>query len=211
MKTNELIALLASDPLPSRPPAWHLPLAATLALALTLAMVVGGWGLHADLSGLVASASYQLKTLWLLGLALSSGTLVWRLARPAERDGYGMHGIGLSLLAMAGLGAYNLLQADPANRLTLLMGQSWWSCPLSIALIALPWLAVWLLYLRQMAPTRLAWSGASAGFLSGALATGLYSLHCSETSYAFFSVWYVAGMALSTAVGAVLGPRYLRW
>ena len=211
MKTNELIALLASDPLPSRPPAWHLPLAAALALALTLAMVVGGWGLHADLRGLVASASYQLKTLWLLGLALSSGTLVWRLARPAERDGYGMHGIGLSLLAMAGLGAYNLLQADPANRLTLLMGQSWWSCPLSIALIALPWLAVWLLYLRQMAPTRLAWSGASAGFLSGALATGLYSLHCSETSYAFFSVWYVAGMALSTAVGAVLGPRYLRW
>ena len=43
MKTNELIALLASDPLPSRPPAWRLPLAATLAFALTLAMVVGGF------------------------------------------------------------------------------------------------------------------------------------------------------------------------
>ena len=211
MKTHELIALLASDPLPSRPPAWHLPLAAALALALTLAMVVGGWGLHADLSGLVASASYQLKTVWLLGLALSSGWLLWKAARPAQRDGYGMHGIGVSLLAMAGLGVYNLLQADPANRLALLMGQSWWSCPLSIALIALPWLAVWLLYLRHMAPTHLAWSGASAGFLSGALATGLYSLHCSETSYAFFSVWYVVGMALSTAVGAVLGPRWLRW
>ena len=211
MKTNELIALLASDPLPSRPPAWHLPLAATLALALSLAMVVGGWGLHADLSGLVASASYQLKTVWLLGLALSSGWLLWKAARPAQRDGYGMHGIGLSLLAMAGLGAYNLLQADPANRLALLMGQSWWSCPLSIALIALPWLAVWLLYLRQMAPTRLAWSGASAGFLSGALATGLYSLHCTETSYAFFGIWYAAGMGLTSLLGAFLGPRLLRW
>ena len=211
MKTNELIALLASDPLPSRPPAWHLPLAATVALGLSLAMVVGGWGLHADLRGLVASASYQLKTVWLLGLALSSGTLVWRLARPAERDGYGMHGIGVFLLIMACTGAYNLWQAEPANRLALLMGQSWWSCPLSIALIALPWLAVWLLYLRHMAPTRLAWSGASAGFLSGALATGLYSLHCAETSYTFFSVWYVAGMGLSTAMGAFLGPRYLRW
>jgi hypothetical protein len=211
MKTNELIALLASDPLPSRPPAWHLPLAATVALGLSLAMVVGGWGLHADLRGLVASASYQLKTVWLLGLALSSGTLVWRLARPAERDGYAMHGIGVFLLIMACTGAYNLWQAEPANRLALLMGQSWWSCPLSIALIALPWLAVWLLYLRHMAPTRLTWSGASAGFLSGALATGLYSLHCAETSYAFFSAWYVAGMGLSTAMGAFLGPRYLRW
>jgi hypothetical protein len=39
----------------------------------------------------------------------------------------------------------------------------------------------------------------------------LYSLHCAETSYAFFSVWYVAGMGLSTAMGAFLGPRYLRW
>lgn len=211
MKTHELIALLASDPLPSQPPAWHLPLTATLALALTLAMVVGVWGLHADLSGLLSSAAYQLKTVWLLGLALSSGTMVWRLSRPAVRDGYGMHGIGVFLLIMACTGAYNLWQADPTNRLALLMGQSWWSCPLSIALIALPWLAVWLLYLRQMAPTRLAWSGASAGFLSGALATGLYSLHCTETSYAFFGVWYVAGMALSTAVGAFLGPRCLRW
>jgi len=165
MKTNELIALLASDPLPSRPPAWHLPLAATVALGLSLAMVVGGWGLHADLRGLVASASYQLKTVWLLGLALSSGTLVWRLARPAERDGYGMHGIGVFLLIMACTGAYNLWQAEPANRLALLMGQSWWSCPLSIALIALPWLAVWLLYLRHMAPTRLAWSGVFVGRL----------------------------------------------
>lgn len=211
MKTNELIALLASDPLPSGPPAWHVPLAAAVALALTLAMVVGGWGLHADLRGLLASASYQLKTLWLLALASSSGWLLWKAARPARGDGYGMHGIGVSLLAMAGLGTYNLLQADPANRLDLLMGQSWWSCPLSISLIALPWLAVCLLYLRHMAPTRLAWSGASAGFLSGALATGLYSLHCTETSYVFFSVWYVAGMGLSTAMGAFLGPRYLRW
>lgn len=211
MKTSDLIALLASDPLPSRPPAWQLPLAATVALALTLAMVVAGWGLHADLPGLVMSASYQIKTAWLLGLALSSGWLLWKAARPAQRDGYGMHGIGIFLLIMACTGAYNLWQADPANRWALLMGQSWWSCPLSIALIALPWLAVWLLYLRQMAPTRLAWSGASAGFLSGALATGLYSLHCTETAYAFFSVWYVAGMGLSTAVGAWSGPRCLRW
>lgn len=211
MKTNELIALLGSDPLPSRPPAWHLPLAATLALGVSLAMVVGGWGLHADLRGLVASASYQVKTLWVLGLALSSGLLLWKAARPARGDGYGMHGIGVLLLAMAGLGAYNLWHAAPADSLSLVMGQSWWYCPLSIALIALPWLAVWLLYLRQMAPTRLAWSGASAGFLSGALATGLYSLHCTETSYAFFGIWYAAGMGLTSLLGAFLGPRLLRW
>jgi len=211
MKTQDLIFLLANDPLPSKPPAWRLPLAATAALALTLAMVVQGWGLHAQLPALLASASFQIKSLWILTLALCSGWLLWRLARPAQTLGHGMQGIGLAWLAMAGAGAYHLWQAAPGERLGLLMGQSWWSCPLSIALIALPWLAVCLLYLRQMAPTRLAGGGASAGFLAGALSTALYSLHCTETSYAFFSVWYVAGMGLSTAVGALAGPRWLRW
>ena len=203
--------MLASDPLPSRPPAWHLLCAVAAALALTLTMVIGGWGLHADLSRLLASASYQVKNLWLFGLTLSSGMLLWRLARPSLSDGYGVHTVGVFMLTMAIKGAYTIWHADPADRLALLMGRTWWYCPLSIALIALPWLAVGLIYLRQMAPTRLAWSGACAGFLSGALASTFYSLHCNETSYAFFSVWYAAGMGLSTVAGAILGPRCLRW
>ena len=211
MKTSSLIELLASDQLPSGLPAGTWRKAVGTALVLSVSMVVGGWGLHADLQGLLHSASFQFKNLWVLALALCSGGLVWRLARPAQRDGYGMHGIGLALLAMALMGAITLWQAEPPARWNLLMGQSWWSCPLSIALISLPWLAVWMLYLRQMAPTHPTLSGANAGFLSGALATGLYSLHCSETSYAFFGVWYAAGMGLSSLIGAILGPRLLRW
>lgn len=211
MKTSELISLLASDPLPPGLPWASWPWALTGALALSMVLVVGGWGLHADLPGLLHSASFQLKSLWLLALTVCSGAWLWRLARPAQRDGFGMHGIGLALLAMALMGVNTLWQAEPTERLGLLMGQSWWSCPLSIALIALPWLAVCMLYLRHMAPTHLALSGAGAGFLSGALATGLYSLHCTETSYAFFGLWYAAGMGLSALLGAALGPRLLRW
>lgn len=211
MKTQELVHLLVNDPLPSKPAAWQLPLAVTVTLALTLAMVVWGWGLHAEWPQLLTSAPFQVKTLWLLALAWSSSVLLWRLARPAQQIGHSLHGLGVALLAMVVLGVVALWQAEPVDRLPLLIGRSWWSCPLSIALIALPWLAVGLLYLRQMAPTRLVWSGACAGFLAGALATALYSLHCSETSYAFFSVWYLAGIGLSTLLGAVLGPRWLRW
>ena len=211
MKTEDLIFLLANDPLPSKPPAWRLPLAATLALILTLGMVMQGWGWHPQFPALLGSASFQFKSLWLLALALSSCMLLWHLARPAHNLGHGLQGIGLAWLAMVGAGAYHVWQVEPTERLSLLIGQSWWSCPLSIALISLPWLAVFLLYLRQMAPTQLALSGASAGFLSGALATGLYSLHCIETSYAFFGVWYAAGMGLSSLIGAILGPRLLRW
>lgn len=211
MKTSALITLLASDLLPSGLPAVTWLTTVGGALTLSVSMVVSGWGLHADLPGLLHNASFQFKSLWVFALALCSGGLMWRLARPGRRHGYGMHGMGLALLAMALMGANTLWQAELPARWDLLMGQSWWSCPLSIALISLPWLAVWMLYLRQMAPTHPTLSGASAGFLSGALATGLYSLHCSETSYAFFGVWYAAGMVLSSLIGAILGPRLLRW
>ena len=211
MKTQDLIALLANETLPSSPPSWLFPLAAAAALAVTLIMVVQGWGLHANLPELLVSFSYQFKTLWVIALVFSSAVLLWRLARPAQRVGNGVHVIFLAWLAMAIAGAYSLIQVDASERINLMMGQSWWSCPLSIALLALPWLAVGLLYLRHMAPTNLGFSGAAAGLLSGALATGLYSLHCTETSFAFFSVWYVAGIVLSTALGAFLGRHCLRW
>jgi hypothetical protein len=47
--------------------------------------------------------------------------------------------------------------------------------------------------------------------LAGSLASGIYSLHCPETSLTFFAVWYVGGMALATGLGALLGGRWLRW
>ena len=65
--------------------------------------------------------------------------------------------------------------------------------------------------LRGAAPTRLALTGAGAGLLAGALATLAYALHCPEMAAPFMAVWYVAGMAIPTALGAVLGPRVLRW
>jgi hypothetical protein len=74
-----------------------------------------------------------------------------------------------------------------------------------------PLLAALLWMLRGMAPTRPAMAGASAGLMAGAIAGLVYSLHCPETAYAFLAVWYVAGMALMTGVGALLGSRLLRW
>jgi hypothetical protein len=82
---------------------------------------------------------------------------------------------------------------------------------LSIAFVALPVLAALLWTLRDMAPTRPALTGALSGFGAGALAAMLYSLHCTENSFAFFAIWYSTGMGLSAILGAVLGTRFLRW
>ena len=48
-------------------------------------------------------------------------------------------------------------------------------------------------------------------YFAGALGALVYALHCPEMATPFLAVWYVAGMAIPTALGAVLGPRLLRW
>jgi hypothetical protein len=211
MKTNDLIGLLATDAGAPPPNQWQLPASSLVAAMLSLALVVGVWGLRPDLPDLVQDDAFQFKLLWVLVLMVGSGWVLRRVARPSQRMGQGIYVLVLAFLAMDLAGANAMLQAQPDQRLALMLGRSWWACPVSITLISLPWLGVWLLYLRHMAPTRLAISGAVAGLLSGATATAFYSLHCTETSFAFFSVWYAAGMALSTLLGAVLGARFLRW
>lgn len=61
-----------------------------------------------------------------------------------------------------------------------------------------------------LAPTRLRLAGASAGLLAGATATVAYCLHCLEMGVPFWAVWYVLGMAIPTAAGALLGPKMIR-
>ena len=38
-----------------------------------------------------------------------------------------------------------------------------------------------------------------------------YTLHCPELAPAFVAVWYVLGMLIPAAAGALLAPRLLRW
>ncbi|MGA8293552.1 MAG: NrsF family protein, partial [Rhodoplanes sp.] len=53
--------------------------------------------------------------------------------------------------------------------------------------------------------------GASAGLVAAALAATVYAAHCTDDSPLFVATWYSLAIALVVAVGAVLGPRVLRW
>lgn len=100
--------------------------------------------------------------------------------------------------------------AVPAERALLFWGQSWRYCPLLIAL-PLPIFGAVLWTMRRMAPTRLRLAGAAAGMVSGAAAALVYCLHCPEMASAFVGCWYVLGIALPAALGALLGRRALAW
>ena len=91
------------------------------------------------------------------------------------------------------------------------MGDSWRVCPFLILAISAPAYLAVVWALRGMAPTRLRLAGGAAGLLAGGVGATVYGLHCREMSPAFVVTWYSLGVASCVAIGALTGPRLLRW
>lgn len=101
--------------------------------------------------------------------------------------------------------------AAPGAARSAWLGHSALLCPAAVLGLGLPALAGLMWALRGLAPTRPAAAGAAAGLLAGALGALGYALACTELGLAFVALWYSLGVALSAALGALLGPRLLRW
>ncbi len=212
MKTNDLIALLATDTLqPQKPVRQQLLRQLLLGAVVCGVLLLAVWGLNPQMDEMALHPAFLTKMLWLAALMVFSLYGLFRLARPGVGAGHTVWGIGLTLLAMLSLGLVQLLQTGAGLRTAQWMGDSWQVCSVSIVALSMPILGALLWALRQLAPTRPVLTGAVAGMLAGSLAASIYSLHCPETSLTFFAVWYVAGMVLATGLGALIGGRWLRW
>ena len=213
MRTDELIGLLAQD---AEPVAQHaieqrfaLAVAWGLAGAVVLMLVL--FGLRPGLAQDMALPMFWGKLLFAALLAAGCVAVLRRLVRPGMGLGHSLVLLALPPLVLWALAAVALGQAGPAERLPLVLGSTWRTCAFNIAALSVPAFIACFWALRGTAPTRLAWAGAGAGLLSGALGTLAYTLHCPEMAAPFLAVWYLAGIALPTALGAFLGPRLLRW
>jgi hypothetical protein len=167
--------------------------------------------LRGDLVQALSSTVFWMKLAFAGALALFAGLATDRLGRPGMRVAGVWAGLVAPVVLLWLAAAAALVGADPAQRADLVFGSSWRSCPFNIALISLPLFAAMLWFVKGMAPTEPALAGASAGLLSGALATLIYALHCPESSVTFVGIWYVLGIAIATLAGAALGPKLLRW
>ena len=213
MKTDELVRLLASGatPVPGHAAARRLALALGWGFAGALLIVLAVMGVRNDLAQETSRLMFWIKPLFAAALALAALAVVARLGRPGMRVARLWLVLAAPVLLIWLLAAGMLVNAAPVERSALIFGNSWLICPPNIALVSMPLLAALLWAMKGFAPTRLALAGAGAGLLAGAIGALVYALHCPESSVAFFAVWYVLGMLIPTALGAVLGPRLLRW
>ena len=103
------------------------------------------------------------------------------------------------------------LQLPPGLRSAAVLGHAWLVCPWLLVGFSIPALAAAFWAVRGLAPTRLRAAGLACGLLAGAVGAAGYSLACPESSVAFVAIWYSLGIVLTALLGAVLGPRLLRW
>ncbi len=213
MKTDELIAMLASGAEAAEPHALQRRYVTALgwgAFGTTLLMAIL-LGVRPDLAEASRLPMFWVKLAFPAALLAGALVAVLRLSRPGVRLGRVPAAIAAPVLAMWLLAGVVLLGAAPGERDELVLGQSAASCPFTIALLSAPLFVAVLWAMRGLAPTRLALAGASAGLLAGAGGALIYALHCPEMTAPFLGIWYVLGMLIPAVLGALIGSRLMRW
>ena len=211
MKTEQLIDFLArgAGPAPRAAAARRLGPAALAGLIASGALALGLIGPVP--AALLGSSGIGVKLLYGGALAMAAAWLAARQGRPAAAATLPWRAVAGVLGGMALWGTVSLIELSADQRLPALLGQSWGRCPWAVLGLSLPALGATLWALHGLAPTRPRSAGCAAGLLAGALGTIGYALACQEPSPAFVAVWYSAGIAITALLGALLGPRVLRW
>jgi hypothetical protein len=211
MKTEDLIKVLATNTKVG-PPVGRVLVPALVAAGLFAAALLGaGFGLRPDLGRALGDGQVLVKHVFGPLLAVAAVGAALRAVRPGARiDGWAWALLAAPALVLAAFLAD--LVALPASAWpAALTGQSILFCLAGVVLLSLPFFAASLAALRRGAPTDPRLAGALAGALSGGFGAAVYALHCTEDSALFYGTWYSAAILAVAALGALFGPRLLRW
>lgn len=213
MKTGDLVSFLATGEIAidRHAAARRYGLAIGAGMVAATLLMLGMLGVRHDLAEAILLPMFWIKTAYVASLAVVSLLVVLRLSQPGRRLDWLPLVLVAPVLLMCILAVSVLADVPPPMRLALLLGTSWSKCLLLIAMLSIPMFIATLWAMQGLGPTRLRLAGAAAGLLSGAIGALVYSLHCPEMAAPFIASWYLAGMLIPAAIGALLGQRILRW
>jgi len=213
MKTDDLVRLLATGEGSVQRHAAARRYAAATVVGVVAAglLMLGVLGVRPDLAEAVRLPMFWAKIGYVAAMAGASLLAVLRLSRPGARLDRVLPALAVPVLAMWALAAVALAGAEPDERMGLFLGATWAECPFLIALLSVPMFIATFWAMRGLAPTRLPLAGTAAGLLSGAVGGLVYCLHCPNMEAPFIGTWYLLGMLIPAATGALLGRRVLRW
>ena len=213
METEALIERLADglQPTPPRAGEWRMAIGIGIGSLVSVVLIVLTVGVNPALDQVVRHYAFWVKWAYALSLGALALGLVRTLGRPDGRIHRSLWLFAVPVAILAAIGVAEMAQVPPAHWLAMWLGESWLVCPWLILAASMPLFIGLLWSFRRMAPTRLGLAGAAAGLASGALGAMVYCLHCPEMSAIFVLTWYTLGILLAAGLGALLGPRLLRW
>jgi hypothetical protein len=212
VKTSELIAALAADPVPE-----PIRLGRRVALALVAglaASVALYWlllGPRPDVAAAADTMRFWLKFVDSFAFALPTVLLTLRLARPdAKPRALALWLLAPFILLAAGVAA-ELLVVPQSEWMSRLMGATALHCTITIPMLAAPILAALIVALRPGAPLYPGLTGAMAGAAAAGVGALVYASSCPGDSPLFVATWYPLATLICVAVGALAGRRFLAW
>lgn len=211
MKTEDLIDALAREgEAPAKRNMWpRLTVALVVGLVIACCLVVTLLGMRPDIGA--ARMPVMMKAMFAAFAAAVALPLLLRLARPGRSAGWRIAAILGFALVCIGVVFVGLMGRDPSVRMAAWMGGAFPWCIVTIPLLAAPTAALLGWLVRDLAPTRLAMTGAALGAVSGGIGAMAYAMYCPTDSMPFVVTWYAVAIAFCAVIGAVLGARFLRW
>jgi hypothetical protein len=213
MRTEDLIEALAADTPAATAgfTARRLGLAALVGGLAAFALLLAWLGLRPDLHTAMAGVFFWIKLAYTAAFALAGGALAERFGRPGgtARSRWLLVIVPIAILALIAVAVS--LGRSPVELRHDWLGWSWSVCPFRIIALAAPVFAAALWAFRRLAPTRLALAGFAAGLMAGGVGASVYCLFCRENTALFVVTWYSLGVLACGGLGALLGPRLLRW
>lgn len=180
-------------------------------IIISVALVGLFLGYRPDMATASLTPIFWIKLLYVAGIGAVSLWAVGRLSRPGARTGDAIMWLPLPILVMATLAAIALIASPAAARPHLIMGFSARVAPWRILAASIPPLVGLTWAMRGLAPTRLVFAGTMAGVAAGGFGAASYAMHCSESATPFILIWYTMGVVACGLLGALMGPRFLRW
>lgn len=213
MKTDDLISMLATGVgQESKGNPWRrLMLAIGLGTIASTLLMIKAIHVNPALGAVMWLLEFWEKLGFAASIAAISLLLVVRLSQPGVGLGKAIQALMAPILAIWILAGISFASAEHEQQSALFFGNTWKVCPFLITMLASPIFVTSFWAMRDLAPTRLRVAGAAAGLFSGAVGAVVYCFHCTELDAPFVAFWYLLGMLIPAAAGALLGPKLLRW
>lgn len=183
---------------------------ALLGAVITLVLIIA-WGIRPDIAAASATSHFWVKLGFGAGFSIAGLAGLSKLFRPEHQMPRRLWLAAIPVAVIVAAVLNEAVTVSSSELSALWLGKTALVCPFAIvALSVVPAIAL-IRAGRRSAPTRLRLTGGVIGLASGGLAATLYALHCPENGMTFVATWYLIGVMLATLIGAICGPRLLRW